>query len=128
MSISEKINDWFMNGDIGLSSKCMVKHLTGKHTGFADYPHDPSDFSRCLGLIEAVPELRKEIHRMKELNPMWAAIVNNWDDIERLFNEEKGNRNANKTYLFMKKILRPAEEKDKNIVKLGEGVTLRFGK
>lgn len=103
---SPNITRWLEYGHRGLSSESIVSHLTGVPIGGRECaPYDPSDFRRCQMLLNQVPELRQELHRMAEVSPEWAALVERWDDIDDLMNAEResGNR-APKTYALMKSL------------------------
>lgn len=105
---AEKIIQWLADDvDVGLSSKCMAFVI-----GFdviprcKSYPLDPSDLSRCVKLLERVPKMRDYLYKMKEISPIWAKLVEHWDELERLLNEEKGSGRCPKTYQLMKNLLR----------------------
>ncbi|WCE39147.1 hypothetical protein PGC08_14230 [Brevibacterium sp. BDJS002] len=104
---SHNIVHWLATGERGISSDAIVSHLTGVpvggRSGFGSYPYDPSDFNRCRKLLESCPELRLELHRMAELGPVWAALVERWDKITRLFLAEvaQGTGMAPRTYKVM---------------------------
>jgi len=78
-----------------------------------DYPHDPDDLNRCLLLMEAIPEVREALPKMRELGPVWSALVDRWDEIERTFLAEAGynwtrRRRAAQTYQLMQFTIRAA--------------------
>lgn len=113
-----KVIRWLANGEVGLSSKQLAMWTAfGERTdrGFGiDYPKDPDDFDRCLKFLEAVPEARVELYRMAELSPVWKALVEHWDEIEKCQLDEIGlnwtkARSAPKTYALMQSIIGPAE-------------------
>ncbi len=97
---------WMKSDDTGLSSRFMAAVLSGiqmvpeKH-----HPHDPSDFGRCYRLLEAVPELRGKMDRMKETSQQWKALVENWAELESLYVEEFHTGNAPKLYARMQELL-----------------------
>lgn len=82
---------WLNSDRTGLSSLWMAKTLAGYRSGppakYA-YPHDPDDFGRCLGLLDACPELRERLPEMAATGPEWAALVAHWDELEALLNQE----------------------------------------
>ena len=119
-SFEAKLLEWFQSGETGASSKCIAAHLTGKKSD-GSYPHDAGDFGRCVGLLNAVPELRVMISTMAQVNAYWAALVVHWEDLEKLSGDYKALTAA------IQKIIRPLEDKDKNIVRLNGGVSIRFG-
>ena len=77
MSIEAKVLKWIFEGNTGLSSMCMAAHLTGHHH-LNNHPMEPADFDRCVGLLEAVPELRPLLPKMAERGKIWADLVQNW--------------------------------------------------
>lgn len=89
---------WLASDDTGASSKYMASILSGQFSVSHNYPWDPSDFGRCIRLLEAVPELESELHKMKACSPQWAAVVDNWDKWSELYKA----RNSNKLYQEMK--------------------------
>ncbi|HHR6334787.1 TPA: hypothetical protein ACS735_002626 [Providencia alcalifaciens] len=89
---------WLASDDTGASSKYMASILSGQFSVSHNYPWDPSDFGRCIRLLEAVPELESELHKMKACSPQWAAVVDNWDKWKELYKAH----NSNKLYQEMK--------------------------
>lgn len=116
--INSRLLDWFNSGKTGASSKCIAFHLTGRDSS-GDYPHDASDFGRCVGLLNAVPELRVDLPKMASLNRYWAALVEQWDEIEAL-SDYRAQTQA------IRKVLRPIEDADPNLFRL-DACTIRFG-
>ncbi len=103
------LTEWFANGETGLSSKTLALWLSeqkrpkkGVH-----FPWDPSDFRRCMLLLDAVPELREKMHTLPQLSKEWAAFYEKWDELEKnLRHEVAVGRTAPKTYGLIKEILR----------------------
>ena len=101
---------WACSDRVGMSSVFMARRLSA-HAGLRfpghrikdepAHPYDPDDFGRCLGLLEAVPELREHVPKMAEYGKVWAAYVEHWDALETLFGE-----NAPKLYARMKELQR----------------------
>lgn len=117
MSTKEKIAQWFVDGETGLSSKTMAAYLGfGVIPKRVSYPHDVSDFSRCVQLLDCAPELRKKIKEMRNLGNVWSALSEKWEELESLYAEEKGNEKCPKTYALLKKIL---EQNETNVFRLG---------
>lgn len=80
--------------------------LGGAPTNIA-HPHDPDDFARCRKLLEAVPELAPRLNEMKAASSVWASLVEAWDELCRLMDEEapewrEGKGSSPKTYARMK--------------------------
>ncbi|QEL18769.1 hypothetical protein PX52LOC_05807 [Limnoglobus roseus] len=120
MSIEANVLKWALTGHTGASSKCMAAHLTGNECD-GSYPHDAGDFGRCAGLLDAAPELRPLLPKMAEVNRYWAALVPLWDSIEALSGDYRKQTDA------ISKAIRPIEDKDSGVVRLGKGATIRFG-
>lgn len=76
---------WLASDDTGASSKYMASILSGQFSVSHHYPLDPYDLGRCIRLLEAVPELESELHKMKACSPQWAAVVDNWDKWKKLY-------------------------------------------
>lgn len=120
MSIEAKVLEWALTGKTGASSKCMAAHLTGNECD-GSYPHDGGDFGRCVALLEAVPELRPMLPKMSEVNRYWAALVPEWAKIEALAGD------YDKQYKAIQAAIRPIEDADSGVVRMGKTATLRFG-
>lgn len=106
-----KIIEWLANGATGASSKTMAFIALGVKPEYCHFPADPSDLNRCLLLLEAEPMVRLSFPKLRELSPQWAAIIDHWDELERMFLDEAGLvrdpflLHTPKTYDFMCKIL-----------------------
>lgn len=101
-----KIIEWLANGATGMSSETMAYTALGVKYKSACHPYDPSDFNRCLLLLEAAPIVRVSFPEIRELSPEWAAIIDHWDELEKLFLGEAGrdwskSKHAPKTYKRM---------------------------
>lgn len=117
-----QVLNWALAGRTGASSKCMAAHLMGLDSD-KSYPSDTGDFKRCLGLLDAAPALRTRLHQMSKVSKQWAALVDNWGEIERRV------RADDKTaYDLMKSVLNPIEDADPNIFRVGPGATIHFGR
>lgn len=87
---------WINNGETGMSSKTMWNCFMGNKQFPVNHPYDPDDFKRCYKLLEAVPEWKNQMHRLKSLSPEWSALVDNWDKLTDMF--EKNVREEWKNY------------------------------
>lgn len=85
--------EWLRTGERGVSSEGIFGHLTGIpiYQGRPSPPTDPSDFRRCRLLVQAVPSFRSKLPRMAELGPQWKAIVDHWDELCAIMDEEIPN-------------------------------------
>lgn len=98
---------WLASDRVGESSLWMAKTLAGywsRPPAKYAYPHDPSDFWRCMGLLEACPELRERLPEMAATGPQWAALVAHWDDLEALLREEAPTGLCPRLYARMKEL------------------------
>jgi hypothetical protein len=97
---------WRRTDQVGLSADFLAAKLGD--AGIRDYAHpqDPSDFGRCLTLLEAAPELREKLPEMANESPAWAALVANWDELEALWKEESPSGRCPKMFQRMEALLR----------------------
>lgn len=97
--IEKKAYDWLENGKTGLSSLTMCHNLLPnlKHPKIEDlkternaaYPHDTSDFNRCLGLFKYVPELKEDLSKLRTVNTQWRNLVDKWESIIECMNNNQ---------------------------------------
>lgn len=108
-TLSMEATKWLASGARGISSNTIFTVLTGvdamRDWGM-DHPHDPADFNRCRMLLEQVPELVPLLPRMKDVSPVWAALVERWDDICDCMNKK-----PNDTYDLMRFVIDGAKVK-----------------
>lgn len=109
MSIRKNADWWLANGEQGISSKTMFYYLGGSRTKLTREewpPSDPSDFRRCYLLLKAVPQWRKPayLNKMKVVSKEWEALVDNWDKLEELLEEQLRTNKANGMYEFMQSL------------------------
>ena len=106
----ERMNWWWDFCSRGMSSEAMWHCFMSTGKGFPNYPHDPDDFSRCYGLLEVVPELKSQMHKLKGLCPEWSRLVDNWDKLTEMFEENRRTewKEADRIgmYEFMQEILK----------------------
>lgn len=118
MTINDLVNIgiWAVTGETGMSSKCIAAVMLGVTPECNASPSDPDDFKRCLKLVRAVPAIRDQLWRMNTLGPEWAAIILNWDKIEKQLLEDAPEcledccwfYSARNTFDLMKRILKTA--------------------
>ena len=99
------IGAWLVSNDTGRSSKtmaCIALGATGKLR--TDAPYDPSDFGRCLRLVEVVPELRTCFGQIAEIEPRFAGILENWDALEAIFRRDLPTGTSSELYDRIKKL------------------------
>ena len=97
---------WLRGPDTGLSSKTIWRFMMGVKYGDRDsYPYDPADFGRCYRLLKAFPEWRARIGEMATVAG-WRLLVEHWDELERLYEEEFPSGRAPKLYARMRELER----------------------
>lgn len=86
-SVKEKAMFWISNGETGMSSKTMWNCFMGNINYPINHPYDPDDFKRCWKLLNTVPEWKSEIHKLKPLSRQWSNLVDNWDKLTEMYEE-----------------------------------------
>ena len=115
MTEIQKAMHWLLNCDTGMSSECLMATMLnggpveGKAWETHFHPRDPSDFKCCVDLLNAVPTFRITLDVMKQVSKQWAVLVDHWDELELLLNEEIPRHSAPKTYARMKELFKLAE-------------------
>ena len=78
----------------GSSSKAIFKFMT-TDPGFLcfdeyehSFPVDSDDFERNRALLLWYPEWKERLSEMSIISDTWSNLVNNWDTVERLYNED----------------------------------------
>jgi hypothetical protein len=92
---------------VGMTPRHGLSAYAIKHGGM-DYPHDPSDFCRCLHVSPFAPS------HMRGRSPEWDALVAHWDELADMLGEEHPSGNAPRTYARMKELFRNAREQTWN--------------
>jgi len=112
-SVNEKARWWVENGEQGTSSKTIFSVIHGGdlRNGFTllkpssyCHPYDPDDFRRCYLLLKAVPEWRAELDKMRTVSKQWNALVDNWDKLTGMLEEQMKNKKRNGMYEFMQSL------------------------
>lgn len=109
-SVNEKAMWWITHGEQGTSSKTMWSCFMGQKNFPVSHPYDPDDFGRCYKLLQAVPEWKSQLHKLKQLSPAWNNLVDNWDELTRMYelNVQQDWKNYKKIgmFQFMEKLIR----------------------
>ena len=104
-SIQEKAMFWLANGHVGQSSKTMFNCLIGYRDFAVNHPYDPDDFSRCYKLLEAVPEWKGQLRKLKRLSKQWENLVDNWDKLTEYYEDMRKTKKGNGMYDFMQTLI-----------------------
>jgi hypothetical protein len=108
-TMEQRIQWWWQQGERGISSETLLMLTTSRHerpymeAKRMDHPYDPDDFRRCYLLLQAVPELRSRFHRVKP-TPVWTDLVEHWDELTAMLEEQLRTRKANGMYERMKEL------------------------
>jgi hypothetical protein len=90
--ISQQAIEWLASGERGVSSEFMFYVLTGIPAGntrmYHNHPCDVDDFKRCEKLLRKCPEFRDRLGEMCVVSKVWASLVDNWDKLVDLIEEE----------------------------------------
>jgi len=102
----ERMDFWLQNGERGISSETMFQVIGGVNLlgGRICHPCDPDDFRRCYLLIKTIPEWREKLDKMKTVSPIWSRIVDNWDRLCEMLEEQIETKKPNGMYEFMESL------------------------
>jgi hypothetical protein len=78
---------WMSYGEKGNSSITMWNCFMGKKGFPVHHPYDPDDFKRCYKLLQVIPEWKIELHKLKQLSKEWSNLVDNWDKLTEMYEE-----------------------------------------
>lgn len=108
-TLEENKEWWLKQGEHGTSSKNIFAVLSNGYSesdGKLSTPSDPDDFKRCSQLLQAVPQWKAELYKLKPISQTWSNLVDNWDKLEVMLIEARqlwANRKpATEMYDFMK--------------------------
>ena len=76
---------WRQSDDTGLSSRYLADALSGRCTTEVNWPHDASDFGRCVRMLDAAPELRDRLELAFHAPEPWPKLLAVWFDAESLY-------------------------------------------
>lgn len=124
--LNSRVREWLNGSDTGSSSIALAREAAGMG-GDAAHPHDGSDLGRCLRLIARIPEVRGAVDTLAAKDAYWKALAPEWDTLKALYIEEM-QKPTGKTYKAMRALLDPVEKADKRVIRIGPGITMRFGR
>lgn len=89
-TMQAKIGDWLLTGNTGVSSETMAAMALGSNTPSGDGPHDTGDFSRCVKLVHAVPEVLEALKMRMRMEgtlpvPKFVPLIIHWNKLLELF-------------------------------------------
>jgi len=92
--------------DYGESSLTIVAYLLKIEKERPAIPRDPSDFRRCIHLLECLKykyNLKEFFTQMSKVYPIWKGIAEDWDILIKIYEEEKDCKTAPKLYDHLQK-------------------------
>lgn len=127
-SLERRLREWLQSGDTGTSSETMTWIAFGGPKPHTGYPHDPADIGRCFRFLKAFPEAKNRLNGLRAYEgsdqeithsagngtflytegDVWGALLDHWDEIEALYNEEIASGKAPKCYARMKEVIQSA--------------------
>lgn len=99
----ESIYNWFNGRDTGTSSLTIYSvfmHRASPHNRY-DAPRDPNDFGRCYRLLHLMPAWRPRLAEVAARYPIWGPMVDRWDELVALYEEELPSGKAPRLYKLM---------------------------
>lgn len=110
--LDEGALEWLRTGEHGTSSIFVFQTATGyrmRDCRQGAYPRDPSDLWRCRALLGTSAVVRAGFAKLAHEGPVWRALVQRWDELCALMDEEAPDRKAGKgsapnTYALLKEI------------------------
>lgn len=108
--LAMKVLEWQANSDVGVSSATMASIAIGMqkpvYGSYFSPPWDPADLTRCMKLVEFIPEIRDHFPAIAEQCPRFAPILNHWDELIAMVKRERAaGDSAPETYARMKELL-----------------------
>ena len=103
---------WLVHGSRGASSDSLCNCFFGvpSQKGPYNYPHDPSDFLRCVEFLEAT-QSTSQLEEAKTMGPVWSALVEAWPELTNLLVEEmKTGSSAPHLFTRMQEVIAAAKE------------------
>lgn len=94
--------EWLVSCDTGISSITIAAIALGAEKGRFNAPYDPSDFGRCYRLVQKVPAIYNAFDRIGELEPCFAGILLNWDELCSIYERDLHTGQSKELYLRIK--------------------------
>jgi hypothetical protein len=102
---------WLRGRDTGISSLTIFAVLNNQVVNnHYDVPHDPDDFGRCYRLLKLFPSWRPRLPEVAARFPEWGPLIQEWSEIERLYEEELPLHTMPKCYALIQRLRREKRE------------------
>lgn len=104
---------WLAGPDNGISSRTIygALHSSGGYHRWpggevsTSVPLDPGDFGRCYRLLKLFPAWRARLPEVAAMHPEWRGLVEAWDELTALYEEELPTGKCPKLYARMQMII-----------------------
>ena len=104
LSESQRMQFWLSKGERGISSETIYSVIGRPLRNDYCHPLDPDDFYRCYKLLKVIPEWRGKLYKMRSVSNVWNNLVDNWDKLTTMLEEQLENKKPNGMYEFMKSL------------------------
>lgn len=107
------LDEWIVNGRVGISSKTMWSALKGIEikTGRDDKPYDPDDFSRCYMLVSECNVSKSDLQKIPKAFPYWKPYIDNWDKLTEMYETNEKDKWVNKNVIGMFEFMQELRKK-----------------
>lgn len=105
LPVKDKALWWWEHGERGSSSETLWNFFMDR-AGMINYPNDPDDFRRCYKLLKAIPEWRSELLEAKDLSGEWSRLIDKWDKLTEMLEEQFRTNKANGMYELMQECIK----------------------
>lgn len=114
---------WTSRESFGSSARTMLNFLGMEITMEPSYPHDSSDFGRCLKVLQDFPEWEARLPEMYKLpgvaGEVWAALAPMWGTLKGLYMQD-----ANLCSRAIKAIIAPLEAESGQVIPVGKNAKI----
>jgi hypothetical protein len=107
-ALAPELRRW-LSTDSGVSSKTIASVLVPALRFCVDesgacIPWDPDDFGRCYRLLKLIPDGAERMGEVAAKYPEWKALVANWPELTRLYEEERPSGRLPRLYKRMQEL------------------------
>lgn len=90
----QRLGQWMAKEPRSPSSMTMVSIAMGARSGNFVGPSGSKGFSSCADLIDAFPEIAKELPTIAALVPGFAALLPHWEELTAIHRESRTERSG----------------------------------
>jgi len=90
-ALSEQAQAWLKNGNRDVSSNTIFTHLSKFNALGSFHKYHPvyaDDLRRCRLLLDQCPDFMMRLNEMREVSPVWERIIDNWERLCALLDQE----------------------------------------